>query len=84
MRQTVIRIDESLYTRLKNNAKKQRRSLNNLMVGILEENTKEPGTRFSLEDFAPSDELLRLGDTFRGLTKEAASYDAKTQYILSK
>ena len=85
-RQTIIRMDESLYQRLKTAAQKEHRSMNSLMVSILDMNTEteDEDEKLDPSDFVPTQEILSLGKILSGMTADAQSYDKKTQYILSK
>lgn len=84
MRQTIIRMSESLYQRIKQNAKRERRSVNNYLVSILEKELPEEFPRLDPADFAPDEELLSLGKALSGVTTNPEGLDDKAKYILSK
>ena len=84
MRQTIIRMSESLYQRIKQGAKRERRSVNNYMVAILEKELPEEFPTLDPADFAPDEELLMLGKTLSGVTTHPEGLDDKAKYILSK
>ena len=83
-RQTIIRMSESLYQRIKQNAKLQRRSVNNYMVSVLEKGLPEEFPKLDPADFVPDEPLRALGKTLSGVTSSADQLDEKAKYILSK
>ncbi len=83
-RQTIIRMSESLYQRIKQNAKLQRRSVNNYMVSVLEKGLPEEFPKLDPADFVPDEPLRALGKTLSGVTANADQLDEKAKYILSK
>jgi len=83
-RQTIIRMSESLYQRIKQNAKLQRRSVNNYMVSVLEKSLPEEFPKLDPADFVPDEALRALGKTLSGVTANASQLDEKAKYILSK
>lgn len=83
-RQTIIRMDERLYQRLRMSASKQHRSVNSLMVSILEANTPEELPKLDPADFAPSERIRRLGRALAGVSLDRDTLDEKSKYILAK
>ena len=83
-RQTIIRMSESLYQRIKQNARLQRRSVNNYMVSVLENGIPEEFPRLDPADFVPDENLAALGKTLSGVTTDSGQLDDKAKYILSK
>lgn len=82
--QTGIRMELGLYERLKRNAKMERRSLNNYVVGILEEATRPSFPKIKLKDFKIDDDLLSLGKVIGDVPAELIEGDDRLKYILSK
>ncbi|MBR5703199.1 MAG: hypothetical protein IKX45_03000 [Bacteroidales bacterium] len=82
--QAGIRMDSSLYERLKRNAKKQKRSLNNYVVALLEEATAPIFPHIEEKDLIVDQDLLLLGETFGELSREFSESNPKLAYILSK
>lgn len=80
--QTGIRISESLYERLKRNAKKERRSLNNYISGLLEAATEPVIPHLNLADFKLDDDLLQLGKTIGSIPKSRIQHDPRLKSIL--
>lgn len=83
-RQTIIRMSESLYQRIKQNARLQQRSVNNYMVSVLEKSLPEEFPELDPADFLPDQPLRALGKTLSGATANAEQLDEKAKYILSK
>ncbi len=83
-RQTVIRMEESLYQRIKASAKRQHRSINGLMVCTLDENIKDTRPKLSLKDYEPDFVLSNLGKTLSGISTDNTINDPKVKYILAK
>ncbi len=84
MRQTIVRMDESLYQKVKAAAKKQHYSVNHYINNILDEAVTGIVPKLNPKDYQPSDELLKLGLLLEGATEEMNNLDPKSQYILSK
>ena len=82
--QAGIRMDASLYERLKRFAKKQNRSLNNYVVTILEEATAPVFPHVEDKDLQIDEDLLRLGEVIGDVPEELLNNDPKLAYILSK
>ena len=83
-RQTIIRMSEALYQRIKRNARLEKRSVNNYMVSVLEKGLPEEFPGLDPADFVPDEELIGLGKTLSGATADAGHLDEKARYILSK
>ena len=83
-RQTIVRMEESLYQRVKSVAKSQNRSVNGFINHILNQATINAGPKLDPAAFAPSKELLSLGKILEGTTRDAGRLDAKARRILSK
>ena len=81
---TGIRMDSSLYERLKMQARKQNRSLNNFVVTILENATAPVFPRLTESDLQLDEDILKLGDIFGEIPVELVERDPKLAYILSK
>lgn len=84
MRQTIVRMDESLYQKVKAAAKTQHRSVNNFINSVLGEAVASAIPRLDPEDYRPTAELLEFGLLLEGATEEIDKLDAKARYILSK
>ena len=84
MRQTIVRMDESLYQKVKAAAKTQHRSVNNFINSVLGEAIASAIPRLDPEDYRPTAELLEFGLLLEGATEEMEKLDAKARYILSK
>lgn len=84
MRQTIVRMDESLYQKVKAAAKTQHRSVNNFINSVLGEAVASAIPRLDPEDYRPTAELLEFGLLLEGATEEMEKLDAKARYILSK
>ncbi len=83
-RQTIVRMDESLYQKVKAAAKKQRSSVNGYINTLLDEAVASTLPKLNPKDYQPSPELLELGLLLEGTTEEMYKLDPKSQYILSK
>jgi hypothetical protein len=84
IRQTVIRMDEALYELLKVKARKENRSLNSLMVTILERGVGVELPRLDLADYQPDESILSLGVLLGGASQDKESLDDRAKYILDK
>ena len=84
MVQAGIRMDSSLYERLKRFAKKQNRSLNNYVVTLLEEATAPVFPHVEEKDLQVDEDLLQLGKVIGDSPEEMLENDPKLAYILSK
>lgn len=82
--QTGIRMEASLYERLKRNAKRENRSLNNYVVHLLETATAPVIPQLSLREYPIDEDLLRLGEVLKEPTPEELDNDQRLAYILSK
>ena len=82
--QTGIRMESSLYERLKRNAKRENRSLNNYVVHLLETATAPVIPRLNRKDYPIDEDILRLGDLLTEPSPEELENDPKLAYILSK
>lgn len=81
--QTGIRLDSSLYEKLKRNAKKERRSLNNYITRILE-NAVEPAIpRLDPAGFKIDDDLQELGGLVGHISDEQIQQDPRLKSILA-
>ena len=80
----MVRMQESLYERIKSNARKQNRSVNSYIVNILENATPSAVPKLKEKDFRPSKELRSLGSVLNGATESMEELDDKAKYILSK
>lgn len=80
--QTGIRISRALYERLKRNARKEKRSLNNYISGILEAATEPVIPRLNPADFVPDEDVRRLGKTMGKIPLEKAQEDPRLRSIL--
>ena len=83
-RQTIIRMSESLYQRIRQNARLQQRSVNSYMVSVLEKSLPEEFPELDPADFLPDQPLRALGKTLSGATANVDQLDEKAKYILSK
>jgi len=84
IRQTVIRMDEALYKLLKVKARKENRSLNSLMVTILERGVGVELPRLDLADYQPDESILSLGVLLGRASQDKESLDDRAKYILDK
>ena len=82
--QTGIRMKASLYERLKRNAKRENRSLNNYVVHLLDTATAPVVPQLNRQDYPIDDDILRLGELLQEPTPEELENDPKLVYILSK
>ena len=82
--QTGIRMAPSLYERLKRNAKKERRSLNNYITRILEQAVEPAIPRLDLSSFKIDDDLKRLGGLVGHISDEQIQRDPRLKSILGK
>lgn len=82
--QTGIRMESSLYERLKRNAKREKRSLNNYVVHLLETATAPVIPQLNPDDYPIDEDILRLGDILPEPSAEELERDPKLAYILSK
>lgn len=82
--QTGIRMDIALYEKLKRNAKKERRSVNNYIVNVLEKSVEVEIPKLQLKDFQVDGDIQSLGKTMGAITDEKLNNDPKLKYILSK
>ena len=82
--QTGIRMAPSLYERLKGNAKKERRSLNNYITRILEQAVEPAIPRLDLSSFKIDDDLKRLGGLVGHISDEQIQRDPRLKCILGK
>ena len=81
--QTGIRLDSSLYEKLKRNAKKERRSLNNYITRILE-NAVEPAIpRLDPSGFKIDDDLKQLGSLVGYISDDQIQQDPRLKSILA-
>lgn len=83
-RQTIIRMDENLYERLKRAANRANSSLNSFMVSVLEKSVEPAFPKLKLEDYTPDPEIALLGEMLSGATSRASELDEKARYILNK
>jgi hypothetical protein len=83
-RQTIVRMDESLFQKVKAAAKKQHRSVNSYINNLLDEAVAGTVPKLNPKDYQPSAELLELGLLLEGATEDMSKLDPKSQYILSK
>ncbi|MBR5735963.1 MAG: Arc family DNA-binding protein [Bacteroidales bacterium] len=84
IRQTIVRMDESLYQKVKSAAKTQHRSVNSFINNVLDEAVASAIPKLKPEEYKPSAELLEFGLLLDGATEEMDNLDPKAQYILSK
>ena len=80
--QTGIRISRTLYDRLKRNAKREKRSLNNYITGILESATEPAIPRLVRAEYEPDDELRDLGRVIGDIPEETVGQDLRLKSIL--
>ena len=80
--QTGIRISRVLYDRLKRNAKRERRSLNNYITGILESATEPAIPHLVRSEYEPDDELRDLGRVIGDVPAEKIEHDPRLKSIL--
>ena len=82
--QTGIRMKASLYERLKRNAKRENRSLNNSVVHLLDTATAPVIPSLNLQDYPIDEDILQLGELLQEPTPENLENDPKLAYLLSK
>lgn len=82
--QTGIRMSQSLYERLKRNAKRENRSLNNYLVHLLDTATAPKIPRLKRDDYPIDNDLLQLGQVLAEPSAEELENDPKLTYILNK
>ena len=82
--QTGIRMSSLLYERLKRNAKRENRSLNNYVVMLLENATEPKIPRLNRNDYPIDEDILQLGRTLAEPSPEDVENDPKLAYILGK
>ena len=82
--QTGIRMAPSLLERLKRNAKKERRSLNNYIIRILEQAVEPSIPKLNLSGFKIDDDLKRLGGLVGHISDEQIQRDPRLKSILGK
>ena len=82
--QTGIRMSPALYERLKRNAKRENRSLNNYVVTLLETATAPVFPRLKKEDYPIDEDLLQLGRVLAEPSEEELENDPRLAYILEK
>lgn len=83
-RQTIIRMDENLYERLKRAANRANSSLNSFMVSVLEKSVEPAFPKLKLEDYTPDPEIASLGEMLSGATSRASELDERARYIINK
>ena len=82
--QTGIRMSAALYERLKRNAKRENRSMNNYVVTLLEAATSPKIPHLKRSDYPISEDLLQLGRTLAEPSPEEMANDPKLAYIFGK
>ncbi len=82
--QTGIRLDASLYEKLKRNAKKERRSLNNYITRILENAVETDIPKLDPSGFMIDDDLKQLGGLIGSISDEQIQQDPRLKSILAK
>jgi len=82
--QTVIRLPNELYQRVKRNAKAQHRSFNSYVEEVLDRATALEFPKLG-PDFKISDEILALrGSGFKRPPQEVIDSDPKLKYLANK
>lgn len=81
--QTGIRLDASLYEKLKRNAKKERRSLNNYITRILENAVETDIPKLDPSSFEIDDDLKQLGGLIGSVSDEQIQQDSRLKSILA-
>ena len=81
--QTGIRLDASLYEKLKRNAKKERRSLNNYITRILENAVETDIPKLDPSSFEIDDDLKQLGGLIGSISDEQIQQDSRLKSILA-
>ena len=84
IRQTIVRMDESLYQKIKFAAKSQHRSVNSFINSVLDEAVASAIPKLDPKNYKPSADLLEFGLLLEGSTEEMENLDPKAKYILSK
>ena len=82
--QTGIRMSAALYERLKRNAKRENRSLNNYVVTLLEAATTPKIPQLDRDRYTIDEDLLQLGRVLAEPSAEELENDPKLAYILGK
>lgn len=85
-RQTIIRMDESLYRRLKAAAKRADKSVNSFMVSALEKSVEPDFPKLKLEDYnKPDPEWEELFKPLSGAFPDDMDWKkVKTEYLINK
>ena len=81
--QTGIRLDASLYEKLKRNAKKERRSLNNYITRILENAVETDIPKLDPSSFEIDGDLKQLGGLIGSVSDEQIQQDPRLKSILA-
>ena len=81
--QTGIRLEASLYEKLKRNAKKERRSLNNYITRILENTVETDIPKLDPSSFEIDDDLKQLGGLIGSVSDEQIQQDPRLKSILA-
>lgn len=81
--QTGIRLEASLYEKLKRNAKKERRSLNNYITRILENAVETDIPKLDPSSFEIDDDLKQLGGLIGSISDEQIQQDPRLKSILA-
>ena len=81
--QTGIRLSQSLYERLKRNAKREKRSLNSYITSILESATEPVFPLLDPADFEPDEDIRRLGQVLGDIPPEKIESDPRLKSILA-
>lgn len=82
--QTGIRMTPALYERLKRNARRENRSLNNYVVHLLDTATAPVIPQLNRQDYPIDEDILGLGGLLQEPSPEELEADPKLVYILSK
>ena len=82
--QTGIRLSQSLYERLKRNAKREKRSLNSYITSILESATEPVFPNLDPAAFEPDEDIRRLGQTLGDIPQEKIEHDPRLKSILAQ
>lgn len=82
--QTVLRLPEELYNRVKRNAHREKRSFNSYVELILDKATELEFPKLG-PDFKISDEILNLrGSGFKRPSQAVIAADPKLAYLMEK
>lgn len=83
--QTVLRLPQELYARVKRQARRENRSFNSYVEHVLDKETEIVFPKLP-PDFKVSDEIKRLSGTvhLRKLSKEELDADPKLAYLVEK